>query len=73
MYSHVHVRIIVYSGSTAAVAQSVERLSGMRKGFFSNPGRDRPKSFKQVKTVPLPNARQQVLMSQVLGDYLING
>ena len=31
-------------------------------------GRDIPKSFKQVVTGPLPNARQQVRLSRVLGD-----
>ena len=41
--------------------------------FFVYPGRDRPKSFKQVVTVPLSNARQQVWISQVLGDNLISG
>ena len=73
MFSHVHVRTIVYSGSTAAVMQLVERSTGMRKVVFFHPGRDRPKSFKQVVTVPLSNARQQVWMSRVLGDNLING
>ena len=33
----------------------------------SNRGRDRPKSWKQVVSVPLPNARQQVWVSRVLG------
>ena len=34
----------------------------------SMPGRDRPKSLKQVVTVPLTSARQQVRVSRVLGD-----
>ena len=39
MYSHLKVRSIVYSGSTAAVAQSVERSTSMRKVvvFLSRP------------------------------------
>ena len=36
-------------------------------------GRDRPRSFKQVVTVQLPNARQQVRMSRVLRDYHYKG
>ena len=35
----------------------------------SIPGRDQPKSLKQVVTAPLPNARQQMCVSRVLGDY----
>ena len=35
----------------------------------SIPGRDRPKSLKQVVTVQLTNARQQVWVSRVLEDY----
>ena len=31
-------------------------------------GRDRPNSFKQVVTDPLPNAWQQVYVSQLLRD-----
>ena len=34
----------------------------------SIPGRERPNSLKQVVIAPLPNARQQVLVSRVLGD-----
>ena len=34
----------------------------------SNPGRDRPKSLKQVVTAPLLSARQEVRASRVLGD-----
>ena len=34
----------------------------------SIPGRDRPKCIKQVVIAPLPNARQQVWVSRVLGD-----
>ena len=48
MYSHVHVRSIVNSESTTAVAQWVERSNGKRKVVFSNLNRDRPKLFKQV-------------------------
>ena len=39
----------------------------------SNPGRDGPKSLKQVVTVPLPNTRQQVWVSRVLGDDRYKG
>ena len=34
----------------------------------SIPGRDKPKSLKQVMTAPLPNARQQVWVSRILQD-----
>ena len=34
----------------------------------SIPGRDRPKSFKEVIKAPLPSARQQVWVSRVLED-----
>ena len=34
----------------------------------SIPGRDKPKSLKQVVTAPLPNAWQPVWVSRVLGD-----
>ena len=34
----------------------------------SIPGRDRPNSLKHVVTAPLPNAWQQVQVTQVLGD-----
>ena len=34
----------------------------------SIPGRDRPKSLKQVVTAALPNARQEMRLSRVLGD-----
>ena len=37
-----------------------------RSGF--DPGRDRPTSLKQVVTASLPNARQQVRVSRVLGN-----
>ena len=59
MYSHVHVRSIVNSESTTAVAQWVECSNGMRKVVFSNLSRHRPKLFKQVVTVPLPNASRR--------------
>ena len=38
----------------------LERSPRMRKVGCSNPGRDWPKSLKQVVISPLPNARQQL-------------
>ena len=40
----------------------------MQKVGCSNPSRDKSKPFIQIKTVPLPNARQQVLVSKIVGD-----
>ena len=51
----------------------VERSPRKRKVGCSKPGHDKPKSLKQVVTVPLPNARHRVRMSRVLGDDLKNG
>ena len=42
----------------------------MRKDGCSNPGRDKPKSLKQVMPVPMPNAR--LWMSWLLADDLIH-
>ena len=39
----------------------------------SIPGRERPKSLKLVKTTTLPNARQEMRVSQVLGDNQYKG
>ena len=39
----------------------------------SIPGRDKPKSVKQVVTAPLPNARQQVWVSWILEDGQFKG
>ena len=39
----------------------------MQKVGCSNPGRDRPKSLKQVATAPLPNAPPQMWVSWVFG------
>ena len=41
----------------AVVAQGLERSPRKRKVSCLNPRRDRPKSFKQVVTAPLRNAR----------------
>ena len=49
----------------------VERWPRKREVGCSNP--DRPKSLKQVVTLPLPNTQHQVRMSQVHGDDLKNG
>ena len=46
----------------------LERWPRKRKVGCSNLSRDRPKSLKQLVTAPLPNARQKVRMSPVLGD-----
>ena len=46
----------------------LERKSHMLKVRCSKPGRDRPKSLKQVVTVQLPKARQQARASRFLGD-----
>ena len=46
----------------------LERSSRMRTFGCSNDSRHRPKAWKQVVTVPLLNARQQVLVSLVLWD-----
>ena len=46
----------------------LERLLRKRKVGCSNPSRYRPKSLKQVATGPLPNVRQKVCVSWVLGD-----
>ena len=47
-------------------AKKPSLLNILRKVGFSNPSRDRPKLLKQVVTIPLLNARQQVLVSQTL-------
>ena len=47
----------------------LERSPRKRKFGCSNPSRDRPKSQNQVVTAALPNARQYVRVSRVLGDY----
>ena len=51
------------------VTQSVCLACG-RSGF--EPDRDRPKSLKQVVTAQELNARQQLGVSSVLGDYPCN-
>ena len=38
----------------------LERSPNVRKVVCLNPSRDRPKSFKQILTASLPNARQQM-------------
>ena len=38
-----------------------------------NPGREGPKSLKQVVTAPLPNAPQQICVSRVLGEDHFKG
>ena len=45
---------------TAAVAQWVRAFAPQAEGWVLNPSRDRPKSYKQVVTAPLLNARQYV-------------
>ena len=51
-----------------AVGESIRLASGTPKVGCSNSRRDRPKLLKQVVKAPLPNARQQVSVSRVLGD-----
>ena len=50
------------------------RLFNSHAGYRgSNPGRDTPKSIKQVVTIPLSSAWQQERVSRVFGDdYCIN-
>lgn len=56
--------------SAADVAQSVWRSTRMRKVRCTNTDRDWTKSWKQVVTAPMLNARQQVWLSRVLGGDL---
>ena len=46
----------------------LERSPRKRKFGCSNPSRDRPKSLNRKVTAPLPNARNWVVVSRVLGD-----
>ena len=50
------------------MVQSVRAFASHAEGWVLNPSRDRPKSYKQVVTAPLLNARQQERVTQVLGD-----
>ena len=51
----------------------IERLLCKNNPGCSNPGRDMPKSLKQVVTTPRLNTWQQVWVSWVLGGDHING
>ena len=51
----------------------LERSPRMRKVWCSTLGRSRPRLLKHEVTKPLLNARQQVWVSLVIGDYHING
>ena len=52
----------------AVMLQSVRTFASHAEGWVLNPSRDRPKSYKQVVTAPLLNARQQERVTQVLGN-----
>lgn len=52
---------------TAAVCSGLERSPRKRKSGYSNPSRDRPKSFKPVVTDPLTK-RSAICVSRVIED-----
>ena len=52
----------------AALAQLVGAFTAHAEGRCSNPSRDRPKSLKQIGTVPLLNSPQPARVSRVVGD-----
>ena len=65
-YVHIGFDLVYFTSMLGAVGQSVQLAC--RRFWCSNPGRDRPKSLKQLATAPLLNTRQQVGVSWVLGN-----
>ena len=60
LYKRVILKSVLSSLEPRWWRSGLERSLSIWKVGCSNPSRDRPKSYKQVVTAPLPNARQYV-------------
>ena len=61
-------KLYMYDAPIDVLTAGVETFDSHARDWGSIPGRDRPMLLKQVVRSPLPNARQQVWASRVLGD-----